>query len=176
MDLIENGDNFLLYFITRKYDRDPDLNDQNIKDEIQELVYQRGKFDLNKNILKEIQNKKFDDSKFKEMAGSSKKNLEISSITDDTMFEANSVKILYSLPNNSFTLVNDNENKIYLVKLVSSKKNAFSKIDENYIDFVNDQNTNARKTILLSYDQLLNTKYQVQLNQKTIDRVKNYFK
>ena len=37
-------------------------------------------------------------------------------------FEANSVKMLYSLPNNSFTLVNDKENKIYLVKLVSLKK------------------------------------------------------
>jgi peptidyl-prolyl cis-trans isomerase D len=73
-------------------------------------------------------------------------------------------------------LVNDKENKIYLVKLVSSKKNTFSKTDENYLNFVNNQNTNTRKTILQSYDQLLNIKYQVQLNQKTIDRVKNYFK
>ena len=84
--------------------------------------------------------------------------------------------MLYSLPNNSFTLVNDKEKKIYLIKLVSSKKNTFSKTDENYLNFVNNQNTNTRKTILQSYDQLLNTKYQVQLNQKTIDRVKNYFK
>ena len=37
-------------------------------------------------------------------------------------FEANSVKMLYSLPINSFTLVNDKENKIYLVKIVNSKK------------------------------------------------------
>ena len=48
--------------------------------------------------------------------------------------------------------------------------------DENYLKFANNQNTNSRKTILQSYDQLLNDKYQVQLNQKTIDRVKNYFK
>ena len=44
--------------------------------------------------------------------------------------------MLYSLPNNSFTLVNDKENKIYLVKLVSSKKNTFSEKDENYLNFV----------------------------------------
>ena len=36
--------------------------------------------------------------------------------------------------------------------------------------------TENRKSILGSYDQLLNNKYKVQLNQKTIDRVKNYFK
>jgi hypothetical protein len=29
---------------------------------------------------------------------------------------------------------------------------------------------------LQSYDQLLNNKYQVKVNQKSVDRVKNYFK
>ena len=146
------------------------------KEEIRELVYQKGKFDLNRSVLEEIQNKKFDDAKFKEMAGYSKEYLTINSIKDNDRFEANSVKMLYSLPLNSYTLVNDKENKIYLVKLINSKKNIFSETDENYLNFVNNQNTNTRKTILQSYDQLLNSKYQVQLNQKTIDRVKNYFK
>ena len=176
VDLIENGDNFLLYSITNKFDRGPDLADQDTKEEIRELVYQKGKFDLNRSVLEEIQSKKFDDNKFKEMAGYSKEYLTINSIRDNNRFETNSVKILYSLPLNSYTLVNDKENKIYLVKLVNSKKNTFSKTDENYLNFVNNQNTNTRKTILQSYDQLLNSKYQVQLNQKTIDRVKNYFK
>ena len=176
VDLIENGDNFLLYSITNKFDRGPDLADQDTKEEIRELVYQKGKFDLNRSVLEEIQSKKFDDNKFKEMAGYSKEYLTINSIRDNNRFEANSVKILYSLPLNSYTLVNDKENKIYLVKLVNSKKNTFSETDENYLNFVNNQNTNTRKTILQSYDQLLNSKYQVQLNQKTIDRVKNYFK
>ena len=176
IDLIENGDNFLLYSITNKYDRGPDMTDQDTKEEIRELVYQKNKFDLNRNILEEIQNKKFDDNKFREMAGYSKDYLTINSIKDDNKFEANSVKMLYSLLTNSYTLVNDKENKIYLVKLVSSKKNIFNETDENYLNFVNNQNTNTRKSILQSYDQLINSKYEVQLNQKTIDRVKNYFK
>jgi peptidyl-prolyl cis-trans isomerase D len=176
VDLIENGDNFLLYSITNKFDRGPDLTDQDTKEEIRELVYQKGKFDLNRSVLEEIQSKKFDNNKFKEMAGYSKEYLTINSIRDNNRFEANSVKILYSLPLNSYTLVNDKENKIYLVKIVNSKKNTFIETDENYLNFVNNQNTNTRKSILQSYDQLLNSKYQVQLNQKTIDRVKNYFK
>ena len=72
IDLIENGDNFLLYSISNKYDRGPDLNDQNTNDEIQELVYQKGKYDLNRSVLEEIQNKKFYDSKLKEMDDYSK--------------------------------------------------------------------------------------------------------
>ena len=69
-----------------------------------------------------------------------------------------------------------NDNEIYLVKIVNSKNKPYSEKDENYLKFVQNQNTENRKSILGSYDQLLNNKYKVQLNQKTIDRVKNYFK
>ena len=176
IDLIESGDRFLLYSITKKYDLSPDITNQDTKNEIIELAYQKEKFDLNRNVLEEIQNKKFDDNKFKEMAGNNKEYSIISSIEDDSKFEASSVKMLYSLPINSYTLVSDEDDKIYLVKLLNSKKNIFSETDENYLSYVSKENTNTRKSIIQSYDQLLNSKYQVQLNQKTIDRVKNYFK
>ncbi len=175
MDLIESGDNFLLYNIDNQYDRGPDLNDEIIKGEIVELIYQKGKFDYNREIIDEIQNKKFDNSKFEELVGSNKEYSSIKSIEDDKLISINSVKMLYALPINSFALVNK-EDKIFLVKITGSNKNSFNKTDEKYLKFVNSQNTNNRKSILQSYDQLLNNKYQVQLNQKTIDRVKNYFK
>ncbi len=175
IDLIENGDNFLLFNIDNQYDRAPDLNDEIIKGEMVELIYQKGKFDYNREIIEEIQNKKFDDSKFEELAGSNKEYSSINSIDDNELIDINSVKMLYALPVNSFALVNK-EDKIYLVKITGTNKNSFNKTDEKYLKFVNSQNTNNRKSILQSYDQLLNDKYQVQLNQKTIDRVKNYFK
>ena len=175
IDLIENGDNFLLYNIDNQYDRAPDLNDEIIKGEIVELIYQKGKFDYNRKIIEEIQKKKFDNSKFEELAGSNKEYSSISSIEDYELIDINSVKMLYALPVNSFALVNK-EDKIYLVKITGTNKNSFNKTDEKYLKFVNSENTNNRKSILQSYDQLLNDKYQVQLNQKTIDRVKNYFK
>ncbi len=175
MDLIESGDNFLLYNINNQYDRAPDLNDEIIKGELVELIYQKGKFDYNREIIEEIQKKKFDNSKFEELAGSNKEYSSINSIEDDQLIDINSVKMLYALPINSFALVNK-EDKIYLVKITGTNKNSFNKTDEKYLKFVNSQNTNNRKSILQSYDQLLNNKYQVQLNQKTIDRVKNYFK
>ena len=68
LDLIESGDNFLLYNIDNQYDLSPDLNDEIIKGEIVELIYQKGKFDYNRKIIEEIQNKKFDNSKFEELS------------------------------------------------------------------------------------------------------------
>ncbi|MDC0901624.1 SurA N-terminal domain-containing protein [Candidatus Pelagibacter sp.] len=176
LDLVENGENFLLFSIDDKYDLGPNLNNDTTKDEITELVFQKGKFDLNRKVLEEIQKKEFNDIKFDQMSADNLKYISLNSINDDNTFEGNSVKMLYSLPTNSFTLVNDKDNKIYLVKIVNSTNNSFNESDENYLQFVQKQNTESRKSILQSYDQLLNNKYKVQLNQKTIDRVKNYFK
>ena len=176
LNLIENGDNFLLYNINKEYDKSPNLNDDKTKGELVELIYQKGKFDFNRKILEEIQNKEFNNSKFEDLGSNNLLNVEINTINDDSMFDINSVKMLYTLPVNSFTLINDKDNNIFLVKIADSKKNFFNKSDENYVQFVKNQNTENRKSILQSYDQLLNNKYQVKVNQKSVDRVKNYFK
>ncbi len=176
IDLIESGDNFLLYNIENEYDKAPNLNDEKINSEVRELVYQKGKFDFNRKIIDEIQDKKFNNAKFNELVGYGKEYGSIKSVNDNELFEINSVKMLYALPINSFALVNSRENKIYLTKITGFNKNLFNKEDENYKNFVNSEFTNTRKSILAAYDQLLTSKYQVQLNQKTIDRVKNYFK
>ena len=176
LNLIENGDNFLLYNINKEYDKSPNLNDDKTKDELVELIYQKGKFDFNRKILEEIQNKEFNNSKFEDLGSNNLLNVEINTINDDSMFDINSIKMLYTLPVNSFTLINDKENNIFLVKITGSKKNFFNKSDEEYVQFVKKQNTDNRKSILQSYDQLLNNKYQVKVNQKSVDRVKNYFK
>ena len=176
IDIVENDNNFLLYTITNKYDRGPDLNDSDTKNEIRELLYQKDKFDFNRGILEEIKNKKFNNNKFIKMSRNSYEYISVKSINDVEKFEVNSIKILYSLPINSFTLVSDKNNKIYLAKVINSKNNKFVKTDKNYLKFVDIQKTNNRKSIFQSYDQLLNNKYKVELNQKTIDRVKNYFK
>ena len=176
IDLIEIGDNFLLYNIEKEYDKAPDLSDEKIISEVRELVYQKGKFDFNRKIIEEIQDKKFNNTKFNKLVGYGKEYGSIKSVNDNELFEINSVKMLFALPINSFALVNSSENKIYLVKIIDSNKNPFNREDEDYKNFVNKEFTNTRKSILAAYDQLLTNKYQVQLNQKTIDRVKNYFK
>jgi len=80
------------------------------------------------------------------------------------------------LPINSFTLVNDSKGNIYLVKIKDIKDQNFNINNENYLKYVNEQNTNNKNSILKSYDLFLNKKYNVVLNQKTIERVKNFFK
>ena len=152
LNLIENGDNFLLYNVDKEYSKSPNLNDDKTKSELAELIYQKGKFDFNRKILEEIQSKEFNNSKFEDLGNNDLLNLEVKTINDDTTFDVNSIKMLYTLPVNSFTLVNDKDNNIFLVKISDSKKNFFNKSDEDYVQFVKNQNTDNRKSILQSYD------------------------
>ena len=102
------------------------------------------------------------------------KTAKLNSIRDNKKFDINAVKILYSLPINSFTLINDEKENIYLAKI---KDYQVELIDNNneIIDYTNKQNSNLKNNMLKSYDLYLNSRYNVTLNQKTIERVKNFF-
>jgi len=176
IDIVENGDNFLLFNILNKYDRSPDLSDEETDYQITEMIYQKNKFDKNKQIIKEIDEKEFNDLRFKEIGNGLINTLYLNSIRDNGKFDSNSVKIIYSLPLNSFTLISDKDSNIFLISIKGITKKEFDQNDENFLEFTNKMNINSKTGMLKSYDLFLNKKYKVELNQKTIERVKNYFK
>ena len=101
--------------------------------------------------------------------------LTLTSINDNEKYESNTVELLYSLPAGSFTLVNDYLNVVYLAKIKNITNESIDINDDNFKKYAEKQNTNTRNNILKSYDLLLNDKYNVVLNQNTIERVKNFF-
>tara|TARA_B100000900_G_C20536818_1_gene698756 strand:+ start:17 stop:1435 length:1419 start_codon:yes stop_codon:yes gene_type:complete len=175
-DIIENENDYILYQIDNSEQRSPNLNDGELKEEIINLVIQKSKFDFNKELLEKIQSNEFNDNDFIKLGDNKIESILLNSVKDNKKFEINAVELLYSLPLNSFTLINDENNQIYLAKI---KKVTYQSIDVNDEDFNNyktKQNTNNKQNILKSYDLLLNKKYNVVLNEKTIERVKNFFK
>ena len=172
-DIFEQEDNYILYKINDIQERKPDLTDAETRNEVIELIYQKNKFEYNKRLLDKIRSKEFNNEEFIKMSKSRVKTIELNSIKDNKKFEINSVELLYSLPVNSFTLINDEENNIYIAKIKSFKNKI---IDEKKInEYLNKQNSNIKNSVLKSYDFYLNDKYNVVLNQKTIERVKNFF-
>ena len=173
-DIIEDNNNYILYKVNKLDERSPDIKDPDLRNEVLELISQKDKFEFNSDLLKRINEKKFSNSEFLKM-GENIQNLILNSITDNKKFEINAVELLYSLPLNSYTLINDENNNIYLAKV----KKIFDEktdVNKNIDEYLIKQNTNNKNSILKSYDLLLNKKYNVVLNQKTIERVKNFFK
>ena len=175
-DIIENQNDYILYKINKSEERTPDLNDPELKNEVLELVHQKEKFDFNSQLLKKIDKKVFKNDEFIKMGGNQIENLQLKSIKDNNKFEINAVELLYSLPLNSFTLINDEKNNIYLAKIKKILYQNIGNNKEKLEEYISKQNTNTKNSILKSYDLFLNEKYNVVLNQKTIERVKNFFK
>ena len=174
-DIFENKDDYILFKVKNIEQREPDLNNNENKDEIIQLILNKNKFDYNKKLLNQISSEKFTDAEFLKMGKNLVQKTKLNSIKDNTKFNIDAVKLLYSLPLNSFTLINDEKNNIYLTKIISFQN---KEIDKNHIEFKEyevKQNSNNKKSILKSYDILLNEKYNITLNQKTIARVENYF-
>ena len=172
-DIFENENEYILYKIDKSEQRTPDLTDPELKNEITELIHQKNKFDYNKDLIDQITNKSFTNEKFLKMGENNISTITLNTVRDNKKFEINAVKLLYSLPEKSFTLINDEQNNIYLAKVKKFEKVSFT--DDNYNDNLGKQNSNARQSILRSYDIFLNDKYEVTLNQKTIQRVKNFY-
>ena len=175
IDLFENDNDYILYEIQNIDQREADINDQEIKSEIIDILVQKSKFDYNQQLLERINNKEFNRSEFSKIGKDSIQKIELNSIRDNKKFEINSVKLLYSLPINSFILINDEENNIYLAMIKNFRNENIDTSNDNFNEFINKQNSNNKKSILKSYDMLLSDKYNITLNQKTIERVENYF-
>ena len=175
-DIFENDNNFILYKIRKIEERGPDLNDTQTRNEVIELVSQKNKFDYNRNLLEKVSQKNFSDDDFKKLGQNNIQTLKLNSIKDNKKFDINSVEVLYSLQENSYTLINDEQNNVYLAKIKKFNNKIINENDDKFNEYANKLNSNTKNSILKSYDLFLNNKYDVTLNKKTLERVKNYFK
>ncbi len=174
IDIFEFKDDFIVFEIENIEQREPDLKDIQTKNEILELISQKNKFDYNKELLTKINNNLFSNDEFLNMGKNDIKNIKLNSIKDNKKFDINSVELLYSLPEKSFTLISDDKNNIYLAKIKKFQNASFNQ-DNKLVEYTSKQNSNLKNSMLKSYDTYLNDKYDVILNQKTIARVKNFF-
>ena len=175
IDIFENNNDYVIYNIKKDEFRNPDLNDKQTKEEILNLFFQKYKFDYNRELLKKIEDGKFDNNEFLKMGTNLIQKTKLNSIKDNKEFEINAVEMMYSLPINSFTLINDEKGEIYLAKIIDFQNEIIADNNEKFKEYMNKENSNNKNSILKSYDLFLNDKYNVVYNQKTIERVKNIF-
>ena len=174
-DIFENRENYVIYKIENLEMKKPDLSDDQTKKEILELMTQKNKFDYNRSLLEKIRDRSFTEEDFINLGTNEIQSLKLNSIKDNKKFEINSVQMLYSLPLKSITLINDENDNIYLAK-INSYDNANLQISsEDYDQYSSKENTRIKNGILKTYDLFLNQKYNVDINQAAINNVKNLF-
>ena len=174
-DIFENDENFVIYKVDNIEEKKPDINDAQTKKEILELIIQKNKFDYNKKLIDQINDNKFTEKSFLDLGKDKIQSHKLNSVRDNKKFDINSVELLYSLPINSFTLIYDGNNKIYLTKINNFDDVSLDSNSQSYKEAIEKENTRIKNSILKSYDLFLNDKYNVNVNQTAINNVKNLF-
>ena len=176
IEILEDNGTYIFYQIENIDSKLPSLDDDRFKKQIKNLLFQKRKFEFNKNILDQIDKKKFNEASFNKLGNGDIEKIQLNSIKDVKKFEINSIKILYSLPINTFTLIGDKKDNIFIAKVISYDDTKISQNSKEFNAISNEASAKNRNQILKSYDYLLNSKYKVIVNEKTLDRVKNYFR
>ena len=179
IELLDENDYYILYEILNIQHILPQVENAQFKEKIKQMLSNRSKFEFNNDLMKKISKKEFSQSNFDKLSETNSakiESIEIKSIKDNEKFSNESVKFMYSMSKNSFTLAVDEKNNIYLVKIVNILENNISKNSKNFARYTNQANLKIRDQMFTSYDFFLNDKYKVEINQKTLDRVKNYFR
>ena len=176
LEIVDKNDFFLLYEIKNLKKILPSLENKEFLTMVRNDLFERNKYNIHTDLMKKIQKKKFTNEDFYKLSEGMTNNLQINSIKDTSKFTRDSVNLLYSMNINNFSLISDKKNNIYLVKIKNIYENNLSKNSEEIKTFANQSNAKIRDDLYNSYDYLLNEKYKIKINQKTLDRMKNYFR
>ena len=177
IQILDKNDYYLLYEIDNIKKVLPEKNNVEFIESVKFQLFEQNKYDYNKDLLLKIQNKNFVNYDFVKLVDNNNliKKITINSIKENNFFTSDSIKLLYSLAENNFLLIGDKDNNIYIAKIENVTTNDLS--DKNDLSSYNKLASNKiRNNLYSSYDLLLNVKYKININQNTLERLKNHFR
>ncbi len=178
IQIIDKNDFFLLYEIESIKKVLPEKNDLDFIESVKNNLFEKNKYDYNSDLLLKIQNKSFKNYDFIGLVNNKNliKKIKINSIKKSDLFTSDSIKLLYSLPENNFLLMSDKNNNVYLSKIENVLSNNLSKNTNDLSNYTQQANIQIRNDLSSSYNSLVNDKYKIKINQNTLERFKNNFR
>ena len=178
LQLIDKNDYYLIFEISNINKKIPNRSNKDFIKSVKKNVILKKKFEFNKELYEKIDEKLFNDDEFIKISKDKNniKAITLKNLNDINFFDSESVELIYTLPNKSFTLVTGETNKVYLTKIKDIYYSNIDKNDNNISEYSTKSNNDIINNIYTSYDLSLNTKYNVKIFNQTIERVKNYFR
>ena len=120
-----------------------------------------------------------DKTKFDEFASKNKldiKNYTLKSLKQNEIFSESIIRRIFLIKDGEIDLITNNTlTKSFLVYVINTKHKDLKKGSNEYEQYEAKARLNLINRIYQSHDNNLNEKYEVELNQRTIERVKNSF-
>ena len=153
-------------------------NDKKVRESIKAQITIENKISENSKLAKDIATKKFTRSQMDVFA--KENNLTIQSTTlvnlKDNTFSSGVIKRIFETDNKSLNLITDNMLKNnFIIYVKETKLPKINKQNENYESFKLKAKLRLANNIYNIYDLSLNNKYNVEINNKTLNRIKSSF-
>ena len=155
------------------------INDPEVLEALKSQLSFKQKIENNTSLAKDISLGSFDGDNYQKFAddnGLVVRDYKISSLKQNDVFDENIIKRIFLTNDGDINLItNSTLTKSFLIL---TKKTEFQKLDKNSNEFEKYEakaRLNLINKIYQSYDENANQKYKVDINKRTIDRVKNSF-
>ena len=176
---IDYDNNYFLVELISVNKINRDLNDKNVKDAIISQINFKNKIEQNIKLANKIKSGDFDK---KNMIDFAKKNsIKINSTkletgVEDPVFNRKLKLKIFRTNKNDIKLVNSSDfSKTFLVLTKDTQFKKIDKSSDKYNVYKLKAKLDLSKDIYGTYDISVNNKYKIELNNKTIERIKNSF-
>ena len=155
------------------------INDPEVREALNAQLSFKEKIEKNTSIAKDISLGAYNDNNFKKFADDNDLELndyKLSSLKQNDIFGEGLVKRIFLTKDNETNLItNSTLTKTFLISTKKTEYKDLNKSSNDYEKYKAKARLNLINKIYKSYDDSINQKYKVELNQRTIDRVKNSF-
>ena len=155
------------------------MNDPEVLKTINAQLNFQNKIENNTSIMKDISLGGFNEVKIKKFATDNNlelKEYKISSLKQNEIFSEGIIKRIFLTKDGKVDLITDSTlTKNFLILAVKTKYDKIEKTSNEFEKYEAKARLNLVNKIYRAFDENLNQKYKVELNKRTIDRLKNSF-
>ena len=178
-EIIKIDNKYYLAEIKDEEKKNRSMSDPEVLEALNAQISFKEKIENNTSLAKDISLGAFDGENFKKFAndnGLTVKDYKVLNLKQNDVFDEGLVKRIFLTKDGEINLITNNT----LTKsfLISTKKTEYKKLNKKNNEFEQYEakaRLNLINKIYQSYDENANQKYKVEVNQRTIDRVKNSF-
>jgi len=180
INLLEYENQYALVTIDEIKNSIPNITSKQFKEKIIKSLVNRDIFEYNTKLMAKIKSNSFTESDFVQLGKASQtdiKDISINGIRDNNFFSTKSNNQIFQTRRKNFTVVDEiKKNKTFLIWVREIQKPSLDKASDQYDKYYHETIIGLKNNIYTSFDHYINQKYKVEINYKTVEKLKNYFR
>ena len=153
------------------------LKDNKIKEAIVSQLKTKHIIESNTKIVKDMSERMFNNEQFQKFSKDNNleiKKIIIKDIKDEAVFSSGMIKEIFKVSDGEFQLITDSLlTKNYIILAKKTEELPFNKSAKDYEQYKTKAKLNLANQIYSTFDETINSKYDVDINEKVLSRIKN---